>query len=620
MKFLELHLKGFGKFHDRTISFTDGINVIYGKNEAGKSTMHTFIRGMLFGIQPQRGRASKNDLYSKYEPWENGGTYEGSLRLEQNGHIYRIERSFQKNRKSLTIIDETAGKEIEPTRAFMDQLLCGLSETAYNNTISIGQLKSATDSSMVTELKNYIANMNTSGNMALNITKATEYLKKQKKALEAQLTPQAAKSYTTLLGEIKALEREIASPEYENQLPAYQKQRTDARTLSQQKQSEKELLLEKAVKGRQVLDQNQFSNQQSIDDYSAQTQDLYNEYLDLERAAGKKSRKVMTVLPLILCILGLGVSGYLLLSGTEADLSASLGVPPVLLPIGSAGLGLVFGLIGALTAFGTRRLKKELSLGSQALQETFRRHLGDSAISEEAMNAFTARMNDFKRLCTATETSEAAVQSLTREIAALQQTQTDCNEIIEKQQKNQWELEKKLELLANYKTQAEGLKNSLAENERISQEIMAIDLAQDTMTELSTSIRDSFGLHLNKTASDLIKGITGGIYTSMSIDENLNVFMNTPTKLVPIDQVSSGPMDQIYLALRLAAAKLIQDGKQEMPLIFDDSFVLYDDERLRTALKWLAASCKGQVLLFTCHQREAQMLTANQMVYNYIEL
>lgn len=620
MKFLELHLKGFGKFHDRTISFTDGINVIYGKNEAGKSTMHTFIRGMLFGIQPQRGRASKNDLYSRYEPWENGGTYEGSLRLEQNGHIYRIERSFQKNRKSLTIIDETAGKEIEPTRIFMDQLLCGLSETAYNNTISIGQLKSATDSSMVTELKNYIANMNTSGNMALNITKATEYLKKQKKALEAQLIPQAARSYTTLLGEIKALEREIASPEYENQLPAYQKQRTDARTLSQQKQSEKELLLEKAVKGRQVLDQNQFSNQQSIDDYNAQTQDLYNEYLDLERAAGKKSRKMMTVLPLVLCILGLGISGYLLLSGTAADLSASLGVPPVLLPIGSAGLGLVFGLIGALTAFGTRRLKKELSLGSQALQETFRRHLGDSAISEEAMNAFTARINDFKRLCTVTETSEAAVQSLTREIAALQQTQTDCNEIIEKQQKNQWELEKKLELLANYKTQAEGLKNSLAENERISQEIMAIDLAQDTMTELSTSIRDSFGLHLNKTASDLIKGITGGIYTSMSIDENLNVFMNTPTKLVPIDQVSSGTMDQIYLALRLAAAKLIQDGKQEMPLIFDDSFVLYDDERLRTALKWLAASCKGQVLLFTCHQREAQMLTANQMVYNYIEL
>ena len=45
----------------------------------------------------------------------------------------------------------------------------------------------------------------------------------------------------------------------------------------------------------------------------------------------------------------------------------------------------------------------------------------------------------------------------------------------------------------------------------------------------------------------------------MSIDENLNVFMNTPTKLVPIDQVSMEPWTRIYLALRLAAAKLIRD-------------------------------------------------------------
>ena len=254
------------------------------------------------------------------------------------------------------------------------------------------------------------------------------------------------------------------------------------------------------------------------------------------------------------------------------------------------------------------------------LQEIFSRHLGDSSISEEAMAAFESRMEEFIRLSQVLERSEQSVNEQASEISVLQEKETSCDDAISRQQKAQWELEKKLELLANYKTQAEGLKNSLAENERISQEIMAIDLAQDTMTELSTSIRDSFGLHLNKTASDLIKGITGGIYTSMSIDENLNVFMNTPTKLVPIDQVSSGTMDQIYLALRLAAAKLIQDGKQEMPLIFDDSFVLYDDERLRTALKWLAASCKGQVLLFTCHQREAQMLTANQMVYNYIEL
>ena len=79
------------------------------------------------------------------------------------------------------------------------------------------------------------------------------------------------------------------------------------------------------------------------------------------------------------------------------------------------------------------------------------------------------------------------------------------------------------------------LKHVLTENERIQEELDALDLAQETMTHLSTSIRDSFGLYLNKTASELIEGITGGIYRSMSIDQNLNIFMNTPTRLVPID-------------------------------------------------------------------------------------
>ena len=219
MRFLDLYISGFGKFHDTAVSFEDGLNVIYGKNEAGKSTIHTFIRGMLFGIERQRGRAARNDIYSKYEPWENSGTYEGQLRLESDdGTIYRIERSFQKNKKEFTVINEATGREEPDGRAVLQEILGGMSETMYNNTISISQLKSATDEGMVSELKNYIANMNTSGNMALNITKATAYLKNQRKQFESQLSPEASVNYTSLLSEIRALERELSSPKYENQL------------------------------------------------------------------------------------------------------------------------------------------------------------------------------------------------------------------------------------------------------------------------------------------------------------------------------------------------------------------------------------------------------------------
>lgn len=140
------------------------------------------------------------------------------------------------------------------------------------------------------------------------------------------------------------------------------------------------------------------------------------------------------------------------------------------------------------------------------------------------------------------------------------------------------------------------------------------------MTRLSTSIRDSFGLYLNKEASDLIYGITGGIYNSISVDENLSIFMNTKTKLVPIEQVSSGTMDQVYLALRLASAKLMQKDKETMPLIFDDSFALYDDERLHTALTCLTSVYSGQIIMFTCHKRESQVLTAAGIPYQLITI
>lgn len=630
MKLLDLYISGFGKFHDRSINFEPGLNIIYGKNEAGKSTLHTFIRSMLFGLERGRGRASKNDLYSRLEPWENKAAYGGRLRLEQNGTIYRIERNFQKDQKSLVVVNETLGRELEPTKTLMDTLLCGLNEITYTNTISIGQLKSATEGGMVSELKNYIANMNTSGNMALNITKATAFLKNKRRELERQMVPEAARSYTSLLSEIRNIEKEISAPEYENQLQAYQTMRTQVRSLLSEKQEERESLLQKIAKGRQALAGNQFTDEASVITYQNEAKSTYDEYRFTKTASEKKSRTVCSVIFLILAAV-LGGCTALMVMQELGHAVAFNPVPQVLSRLGLSGMSLMitgtagfltllFGGIGLAMIVENKRLKKNLALSSKLLQEIFSRHLGDSSISEEAMNAFEARMGEFVRLSQVLVRSELSVEEHVAEIASLQERETTCDEVISKQQRTQWELEKKLEHLTHCKDQVESLKYVLEENERLREELNAIDLALDTMTELSSSIRDSFGLYLNKIASELIEGITGGIYSSMSVDENLNVFMNTKTKLVPVDQVSSGTMDQIYLALRLAAAKLIQSGQDDMPLVFDDSFVLYDDSRLKTALKWLCKAYDGQIIIFTCHQREAQMLTANQIPYHLIQI
>lgn len=621
MRLLDLYINGFGKFHKRSISFHRGLNVIYGKNEAGKSTLHTFIRGMLFGIEKGRGRVSKNDLYVKYEPWENSSSYEGRMRVEANGQIYRIERNFSKNAKSLHVINETLGREEAADKAFFDQLLNGLTETSYINTISIGQLKSATDANMASELKNYIANLNTSGNMALNITKASAFLKSQRKGLEAQIVPEAARNYTALLGEIRSIEHEIATPEFENQLSEYQAMRSQVKEELEKKQNTKEELLQKIARGRQILSNNQFTDESSIQSYLENAKKVYGEYSAAKTASEKKSRTVFTVLVFLLaavfaagCVF-CNTAAFQLLEG---KIPSTFSAP--LLSALTLGGAFLFAIIGFFLVMKAKRLQKELELSAGLIREIFSRHLGDSSISQEALQALEGRMDEFSRLSAALKRSEESLAEQTEEIARLQEKQESCNEVIEKQQRAQWELEKKLERLSVCKDQAAAFQHILSENDRLRDETAAIDLALETLTEVSTSIRSSFGVLLNKTASDLIAGITGGIYNSMSIDENLNIFMNTPTKLVPVEQVSSGAMDQIYLAVRLAVAQLMKGDGETLPLIFDDSFVQYDDSRLETALKWITKAYNGQIIIFTCHKRELQILDEAGVSYNRIEI
>ena len=61
----EIHIENFGKLKKADFHFGPRINLIYGENEAGKSTLHAFLKGMLFGLERGRGRASRSDEYTR---------------------------------------------------------------------------------------------------------------------------------------------------------------------------------------------------------------------------------------------------------------------------------------------------------------------------------------------------------------------------------------------------------------------------------------------------------------------------------------------------------------------------------------------------------------------------
>lgn len=106
-----IYIERFGGLADKEIIFSKGLNVIYGKNESGKSTVCAFIRAMLYGVDTQRRRDIRGNMRKRYTPI-NGGVMSGVLETEQ----LVIRRSFGATAKADTCnaVNRFTGEVIAP--------------------------------------------------------------------------------------------------------------------------------------------------------------------------------------------------------------------------------------------------------------------------------------------------------------------------------------------------------------------------------------------------------------------------------------------------------------------------------------------------------------------------
>lgn len=95
MRLLSCYIAGFGKFANQQFDLSRDLVVIKQDNGWGKTTLATFLKCMLFGMEASRGKAVEASDRVRYEPWQ-GGAYGGSLLFTVGGRQYRIERSFGK--------------------------------------------------------------------------------------------------------------------------------------------------------------------------------------------------------------------------------------------------------------------------------------------------------------------------------------------------------------------------------------------------------------------------------------------------------------------------------------------------------------------------------------------
>lgn len=611
----ELNIRGFGALQNRRFVFGNRLNILYGGNEAGKSTLHLFLRAMFYGLERARGRAAKTDAYALYEPWFGDGAYGGSLRFEEGGKLYRIERDFRKSPTDLSIVDESAGLSVEEPETFLRNCLCGLSQTAYMNTVSIRQLRSATDAGMTQELKNYIANMNSTGEHTLNINRAITYLRDQRKSFEQRLVPDAAKHYAANISEIRKLEEQIAAPGYRNTIQSLNASRQDSKTIQETLLSEKEKRIQALAAKRQILEARGFQNRQDLLNFQNQV-NVWQQ----ERAALRPQNSLRVQLITSLLLIPLALLLYFTMRRVVPDSSNKLQALLCIMAVGCIALGLC--LFFSVVLWNRRRAQSNHSI-RQFVKTHFPELLLDNELARSSVSLAKAareKIADLLLVQDEIQRSESAVYDIEEKLRLLKTQQEETEASMANQQKSQWLLEQQLQHLSSLKDETVALKSIVAENDRLNTEIEAINIASETLSRLSETIHDSFGRYLNQSASRLISGITGNVYDSLSVDQNLNVFLNTSRKLIPLEQAGAGTVDQVYFALRLAAADLLQFGGSSLPLFLDDSFANYDDQRLRIVLHWMLETYTSrQILLFTPHLREAQLLTTSMLPFHLVE-
>lgn len=638
MKITSININGYGKFTNKTIKFTDGINVVYGNNEAGKSTTHTFIKSMLFGVKKKRGK-SQTDVFSKYIPWDKNSKYEGTLCFNYRGKEYQIYRVFDEQNPVLEV-KELGGSEkiINNPEMFLNKVLNNLSIDSFDNTISISQLKSAQDKTIVEELKRFIANLNTSGDMSINTLSAINFLKQKRDSLQLSLKSDASIIYNRQLGNIRNIEKELSNKNYENKLPELIKKKTDESKKIEQNNDEIENLKQSNVEKRIILENYGFASKDDIETLSVQANKILFEYKPIMNNVKQLKQLMLNIVLIAVGILFIVLS-FLFLVVTYPDVANILNVNdvkyslsnvtqfivnlpfhPIILIAILLCFGIIFIIGNVLFLFNNyQNLNKAKEIQS-IISDIFNQHINDDEVSQENILLFKKHISSMKKLAKSIDDAEAKITLLTEENNVLLKNQTEYTDTIKSQQRIQYDVEQKYNELYALKDENEKLKQEINYNEQIKKEIDSIDLAIETLTNLSDEIKVMFGTHLNKSVSHYIDILTNSKYKSLNVDDSLNVTINYEDKVIPLDKISTGTMDQVYLALRLAISDIVCTGRENLPLLFDDCFAMYDNDRLEAALKFLSTFNHSQIIIFTCHTRERSLLLFNRILFNSIDI
>lgn len=558
MRINKLHLRDYGQFHDKTVSLVSGINVVYGANEAGKSTVKDFIIDMIYGIDKARGLSARFDHYEQKKPI-NGSAFSGAMEISTEDAGYLVERNFARQEKKTVVRDLDSGREItlqEPNS--LVGTLIQTDKSTYENTLCIGQMGAATDKEVADKLSNYIVNMASSRTGDIDAVNAIMELKNKKKSFSNKELEQREQEITAKLALDRDFDAELAEVKEEYvKVEAEMRGKGTRLQFTPIKPNREQDIYEKD-EDEEEAEQTRRAEEKPLSPKEKELQALRN--------MGSKSifDNVFVILFVSLICMALVVGiAYLV----------PINIPQVKMLIMGFGIALV--LITTIQVL-VKRAKIYKLLEEIEIEKGFE-EAKNQTLSEEEQQQFVQRLSDLK----------VKEEKIVNERNSQEQLLIELNK----------------------------LKKDKAANEI---ETAALDLAIKTIQDLSEEIYDSFGSVLNEQVSEIISRITNNKYSEVKIDDQLRVMVKHGSSFISMDYLSTGTIEQIYLALRLSIANVLI--KEELPIIVDDIFVAYDYQRLYETLSCLGEYWNRQIIIFTANPGIHDMFAGLGIESSYITL
>lgn len=584
MRINNLRINSFGKLENRDLEFGK-FNLIYGDNEAGKSTLLNYIMHMFYGMNKSKSSKSNSD-YDRFCPW-NSNDFSGQINYDlDDGSNYRVYRDFDKKEtfiydknnteiSNLFSVDKKLGNQFLLDQIKLDRDL--LEKTFVINQNSLKVLKNDRD-----ELIQKISNLIESGSEDIS------YEKLQKRLGNLQLEN---------VGSDRSSDRpyNIAKEKFEKNSAEinYLKNVNDDKYVINKKISDVDEKIEiNSEKIESVnIAKNKFKEFNLINEKIKLKEEYYIDESD-DEINHKNNKMIFVILGIIFLVLF--IFNFLKIKNNLINFILS-------------GLFLlnIFSYF-VINSFKRKNIKKITLNNKQKIYDEIK---DEKIILKNNIEKFKNELIN--------QYGNYVERYFNNDIDII------YNELIN--EKNSLILErKKLELeYSNILPKLERYVNLVEEQEILKDELINLakknagySIAKKLLEEAYVEIKNSVTPKFFDNLSDVVKTITNGKYVKVYVNDEIEV-EDYLGKIYSIDKLSFGTIEEIYFSLRVSIALMISEEK--FPIILDESFVYFDDNRLRSILNYLY-SLDNQIIILSSNKREKNLLDFGNYDYNFIQL